>query len=274
MTAPVRIGARNATFQQWQALLDNRTKRHRAGEFLVQGVRPISRAVAGGWTIRALLRDDRPNASAWARELWSSVTAARYVLAPELMAELGEKSDPQELLAVVEMPGDEFSRIAVTGQLLVVVFDRPASPGNLGTLIRSVDAFGGSGLIVTGHAADPYDPRCVRASTGSFFQVPVVRVPSHREILAWAAELRSGGLALTVIGTDEAGDADLRALDLRGPTLLVIGNETTGLTAAWREACDVMTAIPMTGTASSLNAATAGSILLYEAMGQRLPVRR
>ncbi len=271
MTAPVRVGARNATFQQWQALLDNRTKRHRAGEFLVQGVRPISCAVAAGWTIRALLRADRPSTSAWAGELWSSVPGgARYVVAPELMAELGEKTDPPELLAVVELPDDSLARIPVSRGMLVMVFDRPASPGNVGTLIRSADAFGGSALIVTGHAADPYDPRCVRASTGSFFALPVLRVPSHREVLDWAARLRADGLPLSVIGTDEGGSADVRELDLRGPVLLVIGNESTGLTAAWREACDVVAAIPMTGTASSLNAATAGSILLYEAMRQRL----
>jgi 23S rRNA (uridine2479-2'-O)-methyltransferase len=268
---PIRIGARNATFQQWQALLENRTKRHRAGEFLVQGVRPISQAVASGWTIRALLLDDRANGSAWAKELWTSVPAARYVLAPDLMAELGEKADPPELLAVVELPGDDFARIPLGENLLVVVFDRPASPGNVGTLIRSVDALGGSGLIVTGHAADPYDPRCVRASTGSFFSVPVLRVSSHREIVDWAGDLRAGGLPVSVIGTDEGGAADIAELDLRGPAILVIGNETTGLTAAWREACDLVAAIPMTGLASSLNAATAGSIVLYEAMRQRRP---
>ncbi|HET9896579.1 MAG TPA: TrmH family RNA methyltransferase [Streptosporangiaceae bacterium] len=266
---PTEVGARNATFQQWQALLRNRTKRHRAGEFLVQGVRPISQAVAEGWRIRALLHDGRPVPSAWATRLWSNARAARYVVSPELMAELGEKDDPPELLAVVEMPADDFGRIPAGERMLTVVFDRPASPGNVGTLIRSIDAFGGSGLVVTGHAADPYDPRCLRASTGSFFTVPVVRAPSQREVIGWAGRLRSGGLPVAVLGTDEQGTADVRELDLRGPALLVIGNETAGLAAAWRDACDAVAAIPMTGTASSVNAATAGSIVLYEAMRQR-----
>lgn len=269
MTGPTRVGARNATFQQWQALLVNRTKRHRAGEFLVQGVRPISRAVAAGWHVRALLSDGRAVPSAWATDLWTSVPAARYVVDPALMAELGEKADPPELLAVVELPADDFGRIPAGETMLTVVFDRPASPGNLGTLIRSIDAFGGSGLVVTGHGADPYDPRCLRASTGSIFTVPVVRAPSYREVLGWTDRLRSGGLPVTVLGTDEQGTADVRDLGLRGPALLVIGNETAGLAAAWRDACDAVVAIPMTGTASSLNAATAGSIVLYEVMRQR-----
>lgn len=277
MTA--RITTRNATFQRWQSLLANRTKRRRAGEFLVHGVRPISQAVSQGWTISALLHDGRPNPSAWAKDLLARVPATRFTVAPELMAELGEKSEgAPELLAVARMRGDDFARLPADRTLLAVVFDRPASPGNVGTLIRSIDAFGGSGLVVTGHAADPYDPRSIRASTGSFFSVPVLRAASHREVFSWLAELRSGGLPVTLLGTDEDGTADVRALDLSGvglggPTVIVIGNETTGLAAAWREQCDFVVRIPMAGTASSLNAATAGSIVLYEAMRQRSVAR-
>jgi len=269
MTA--RITTRNATFQQWQSLLTNRTKRHRAGEFLVQGVRPITQAVSQGWTIAALLHDGRPNPSAWAKEMLASVSAARFTVAPELLAELGEKSQGvPELLAVARMRADDFARLPAGRGLLAVVFDRPTSPGNIGTLVRSVDAFGGSGLVVTGHAADPYDPRCVRSSTGSFFSVPVLRAASHREVLAWLAELRRSGLPVRLIGADEGGAAQLMAVDLRRPTVIVIGNETAGLAAAWREECDAIVRIPMAGAASSLNAATAGSIVLYEAMRQRV----
>jgi tRNA G18 (ribose-2'-O)-methylase SpoU len=150
-----------------------------------------------------------------------------------------------------------------------VVFDRPASPGNIGSIIRSADAFGADGVIVTGHAADVYDPRSVRASTGSLFGVPAVRVPSHREVMAWAAERRARGCPLRIVGTDEHGEADLFDFDLAGPTLLLIGNETKGLSTAWREACDHMVRIPMTGTASSLNAANAATAVLYEAARQR-----
>jgi tRNA G18 (ribose-2'-O)-methylase SpoU len=264
------VTTRNATFQQWQSLLANRTKRHRTGEFVVQGVRPITMAVRSGWPIRALLSDGRPQLSSWALELWESVPAARFVVAPELMAELGEKTDGSpELIAVAELPADSFSRLPAGPELLAMVFDRPASPGNIGTLIRSVDAFGGSGVVITGHAADPYDPQCVRATTGSFFTVPVVRAEGHREVLGWVGQLRGQGLPVTVIGTDEKAKAEIGDLDLAGPVVLVIGNETTGLAAGWRDACDLVARIPMTGAASSLNAATAGSVLLYEAMRQR-----
>jgi TrmH family RNA methyltransferase len=266
----VRVGARNARFQQWQALLGNRTKRQRAGEFLVQGVRPISLAVRYGWPVRALLYDDRQGRSAWATDLLDRVGAQRYAVSTELLAELGDKTEGvPELIAVVGLPPDDPARIPVRPDLLAVVFDRPASPGNIGTLIRSADAFGASALIVTGHAADPYDPKAVRASTGSLFALPVVRLPSHQPVLDWVRALRAGGTAVRLVGADERGETPIAELDLTGPTVLVIGNETAGLSSAWREACDQLMSIPMSGAASSLNAATAGSVALYEAARQR-----
>jgi tRNA G18 (ribose-2'-O)-methylase SpoU len=259
--------SRNARFQQWQALLTNRTKRHRAGEFLVQGVRPITLAVRHGWTVRALLYDSDRRLSRWASETLASVpgTADRVAMAGPLLAELGGKDEEApELLAVVAARPDELARIPLRDNPLVVILDRPANPGNLGTVIRSADAFGAAGIVVCGHSADPYDPRAVRASTGSLFALPVVRVDAAGAVVTWA---RSGGL--TMVGTDESGPVEVAGSDLAGPTALLIGNETAGLSAAWRDAADAMVRIPIGGGASSLNAATAAGIVLYEATRQR-----
>jgi TrmH family RNA methyltransferase len=267
----MRVTSRGARFQEWSALLGNRTKRQRRGEFIVQGVRPITLAVRHGWPVRELLYNADAALSRWARETQAAARAPDVAVSADLMAELGGKGDGvPELLAVVELPADALSRIPAGPGLLAVVFDRPASPGNIGTLIRSADAFGASGVIVTGHAADVYDPRSVRASTGSLFALPVVRAPSHRPVLDWAAALRAGGTGVAVVGADEHGARDAADVDLTGPTLLLIGNEATGLAAGWRDACDELARIPMLGAASSLNAATAASVLLYESARQRL----
>jgi 23S rRNA (uridine2479-2'-O)-methyltransferase len=292
----IRITSRNARFQQWQALLANRHKRQRAGEFLVQGVRPITLAVRHGWPLRALIYDgDRP-LSRWAAGMLRDCAAAEQVaMAGELLRELGEKPDePPELVAVAEIPADDYARIevqpappglappgppwpgpslpgpALSGQsFLGLAFDRPSSPGNIGTLIRSADAFGAAGLIVTGHAADPYDPKSVRASTGSLFAVPVIREASPHGVLSWVQSVRASGIPVVVAGTDEQGTADIADYDLAQPVLIVVGNETSGLSAGWRDACDVMLRIPIAGSASSLNAANAGTVALYEAARQR-----
>jgi 23S rRNA (uridine2479-2'-O)-methyltransferase len=275
LTPMQQVTSRDARFQQWQALLVNRAKRQRSGEFIVQGVRPITLAVRHGWQIRALLYNAEAAVSRWARETLDAVVAPKIAVSAGLMHELGEKTQGSpELLAVVTLPDDDMARIPSGPEMLTVVFDRPASPGNIGTLIRSADAFGASGVIVTGHAADVYDPRSVRASTGSLFSVPVVRVASHRPVLEWAEANRAGGIGVRLVGTDENGDLDVADVDFTQPTLLLVGNETAGLSVAWIQACDHLARIPMLGSASSLNAATAASVVLYEAARQRLAARR
>jgi len=267
----LRVSSRNARFQQWQSLLGNRGKRQKNREFLVQGVRPITLAAESGWPFRALLYDAERPLSAWARTMLRDVPALQVAMSPGLLAELGEKdAGPPELVAVVGMPDDDLDRITAGPGFLGVVLDRPASPGNIGSIIRSADAFGADGIIVTGHAADVYDPRAVRASTGSLFALPVVRVPAPSMVLDWLADVRAAGVPVRVVGTDESARFDVFDHDLTGPTLLVVGNETTGMSSAWREACDVTVRIPIGGAASSLNAANAATVVLYEVARQRI----
>lgn len=271
---PRRLQRRNALFQQWQALLTNRTKRTRSGEMLIQGVRPITHAIAHDVEIRALLSDGRERSSRWAAELLDDPPAPVVELPGELMAELGERDDgAPELLALAAVPADDLARLSPSPSGIVVVFDRPAGPGNIGSLARTVDALGGDGLVVTGHGADPWDPAAIRASTGSIFAVPVLRAPSHQEVMDWVARRRETGEPWTVLGLDEAGGFELADADLTGPVMLVVGNETTGMSSRWQEACDRVAEIPMGGSASSLNASVAGSIALYEARRQRGRVR-
>ena len=104
---------------------------------------------------------------------------------------------------------------------------------------------------------------------GSCFAVPTVRVDSAQAVLDWVAAQRDAGVAMQVLGTDEDGETDLAAVPWDRPTLLVLGNETRGMAQAWREACDRVLSIPMVGSASSLNAAVAGSIVLHAALRGR-----
>ena len=152
------------------------------------------------------------------------------------------------------MPDDGVERLADSSRPHgpIVVFDRPTSPGNIGTLARSADAFGASALVVTGHAADPYDPQAVRASTGSLFALTVLRVPGPGPVVEYAH-----AHGYRIVGTDEVG-SPLSDVDLGGRVVVVVGNETNGLSSGWRAVCDDVASISMVGTASSLNAAVAG----------------
>ncbi|WP_307829753.1 TrmH family RNA methyltransferase [Antrihabitans stalagmiti] len=267
-----RVSARNAGFQQWQSYLHNRSKRTKAGRFLVQGVRPITIAFDNDWPLESLLyRVGGPHLSDWARGVLDTTTIPTIGLVPDLIAELGEKtSTAPELIAVAKTRSTDLATWTPTGHApVVVVFDRPTSPGNLGTLIRSANAFGAEAVVVCGHAADQFDPQCVRASTGSLFAIPVLRVSDARDVIAFRDRMQASGVPMSIVGTDEDGSSAVYDHDFTGGTILVIGNESRGMSAAWREGCDVVVNIPIGGAASSLGAPSAGAVSLYEIARQR-----
>ena len=264
----IRIFSESGDYQLLEALKHNRAKRQKQGRFFVESVACINAARAAGWRFSAFaFSPDR--LSGWAREMLAQVPAEQHVeLAPHLLEKLSDRSETSELLAIVDMPPDDLARIRLDDPLLVLVLDRPSSPGNVGTILRAGDAFGVGGVVVTGHAADVYEPRAVRASLGALFTTPVVRLPSSRELEPWLARLVAERGA-QLVGTSARAELELSAQDLRRPTVLLFGNETAGLSAHCRSLCHVLVGIPMRGVASSLNVASAASIALYEIDRQR-----
>jgi TrmH family RNA methyltransferase len=271
MTATIiKIHAKDDAFQYIETLRRNRVKRGKAGEFFVEGVRSIDQALRHGWQINALAYTRERRLSDWAAGVLARAGAQRhYELSADLLAELSQKEEPSELLALAAIPADDVSRIPHRDNPLVVVLDRPILPGNIGTIIRSCDALRVDGLIVTGHSADLYDPETIRASTGSFFSVPAIRLPSHKELLPWVEGMKVRHSGLQVVGTSAKAAAAIQSHDFRPPTVLVAGNETHGISEAYRALCDAMVTIPMSGSTSSLNLAVATSIMLYEIDRQR-----
>jgi len=266
----VRIFSENNDFQYVETLRRNRVKRQRTHEFFVEGVRAINLALKHHWKVRAFLYSRERKLSDWAEDiLHSSQAEIHYELPLPLLEKLSNKEETSELLAIVTMLDDNLARIQLHEQLLVVVFDRPASPGNLGSIIRSCDALRVDGLIITGHSVDVYDPETIRASTGSFFALPVVRLPSQKELRPWFDSIRERVGAFQIVGSDERAEHPIDAHDFTQPTVLVVGNETWGMSASYKELCDEVVKIPIYGSASSLNVASATSIVLYEVDRQR-----
>lgn len=264
------IYSENNDFQYIETLRRNREKRHQNKEFFIEGVRPINQAIKYQWTINAYAYSNNERLSGWAKDVLKNSSAKiHYELPHTLLKKLSNKEDTSELLALVSIPEDSLERIPLKNNALIVIFDRPASPGNLGTLIRSSDALGVDGMVLTGHAVDLYDPEVISASTGSFFALPVVRKSSSTDLIPWMEELKNKYHNLQIVGTDEKGSDTIDTHDFTKPTILLVGNETWGLSKAYAELSDSFTKIPMYGSASSLNVACASSIVLYEINRQR-----
>jgi 23S rRNA (uridine2479-2'-O)-methyltransferase len=269
MTRTRRLHSANDEFQLAASLLTNRKQRARQGRFVVEGVRGINEAVAHGWEIESFWYAADRRLSAWARDLLDAEHAgAHYELDPKLMPQLSGREQTSELLALVEIPPDDLDRIPTGPEMVIVAFDRPVSPGNLGSVIRSADALGAHGVVVTGHAADIYDPQAVRATVGSLFALPVVRAASMTTVTAWVEGLRAD-TALRVVGTSATASMAFEESDVTPPVLIALGNETKGLSAAWRALSDELVAIPMEREGTSLNVAAAAAVVLYECMRRR-----
>lgn len=246
--------------QLFEALRTNRQKRTAQGRFIVEGVRNIDAAIAAGWPIHAVLSPLGADLSRWATGIVDrdgTVGAEHVGLAPELFDRLTDREERPELLLVAEIPSRSLDDIPERDDLVVVVLDRISSPGNLGTIIRTADALGVHAVATIGHSAHAYDPRAVRASTGSLFAVPVIAVDSPAELVPLFARL-------TVVATDEHGDVDIDDAALEAPCALLLGNETTGLSRALLDSAALIVRIPIGGTASSLNVAAATAIVLFE----------
>lgn len=257
-------------FQYIETLRRNREKRQHNKEFFIEGVRPINQALQYNWKIRAFAYSREKPLSDWAEGILARSQATQhYEMRLPLLAKLSNKTEASELLAVVTMPTDDVARIPISDKPLVVVFDRPANPGNLGTIIRSCDALRVDGLIITGHAVDLYDPETISATTGSFFALPTVRLASQKELQPWLDTLHKRFEQLQVVGSDEGAEVEITRQDFTNPTLLVVGNETWGMSASYKALCDTMVHIPIYGSASSINVACATSIMLYEIDRQR-----
>lgn len=268
-----KIYTKNAAYQKFEVLKTNRNKRHRYGEFFVEGVRNINEAAKNGWRFSSFLYAAQTPLSGWAKEKLASVpTEVNYELPPSLMEELSGKEDTSELLAVVKMREDAFSQLHLSRLPLLALFDRPSNHGNLGTVIRTCDSFGVDGLILTGHGVDVYDPSVVTASMGSLFHVPVIRMQDTGRVLSFLKEMKEAYEGFQTVGTTAHNETRLMDVDFCRPTLLLIGNETEGLCRAYKEQSDILATIPMSvsSSASSFNVACAATAALYEAVRQRI----
>lgn len=268
----IKIQKEDAQFQIFNALKVNREKRNKEG-FIFEGVRNINNAIKYNWKIKSFFYSSEKGMSNWARDIIKNYkTEINYDLAKVLLKKLSNKEETSELLALAEIPHDNLNSIKISDDLLVVIFDRPMSPGNLGTIIRSCDALGVDALIITGHAADVYDPETISATTGSLFSLTIVRLASQNELEPWINKVQKKLPDLQIVGTDEKGTQTIYEHNFTVPTIILVGNEKWGLSVGYKEMADAMVKIPMQGSASSLNVAVATSIIISEAKRQRINI--
>lgn len=186
-------------------------------------------------------------------------------VATHVFAKMAYRDRPEGLLAVAPQirPGFADIRKSSAPHLLILA-ESIEKPGNLGTMLRSADATGVGGIILCDKQTDPFNPNVVRASTGALFSVPVIEATAG-QAEAW---LRSN--ACRVVAATPHASLRHDQADLTGPVAIAVGAEQYGLTEYWMQRAEVHVRMPMLGMTDSLNVATATTILLYEAIRQRI----
>ncbi|MEQ8282749.1 MAG: RNA methyltransferase [Roseitalea porphyridii] len=251
-------------------LLEKKRHREETNSFLAEGMKLIIDAIDNGWRLKTLIHAASASDNEAVTKLAARAVAlgADVIIVPErVLGQITRRDNPQMVAGVLERRFADPARIEAGNDDVWIALDRVRDPGNLGTIIRTADAGGASGVILVGETTDPFAAETVRATMGSIFAVPLARMDTDR--FAGFAGRWSG----QIVGTRLEGSVDFRVPDYaQGPILLLMGNEQAGLPGDLAALCTTLVRIPQAGRADSLNLAVATALCLYEARRHAFPI--
>lgn len=257
---PVHITSRHNPRIVKARQLSERKQRRQQGRFLVEGVKLLQMALAAGARPREVFLCPQ-QASAVVSRLADELQAAGGELAtvePGVLQALAEREATEGLVATFDLFEASLATLTLSNRDLVLVLDRLQDPGNLGTLIRTADAVATAAVVLIEPCVDPFDPKVVRGSMGSLFNVPLVRVGA---LDALCDRLQAAGLR--IVGASAHEGIPWGEGLWTGGVALALGNEARGLTADVAQRVDAWARLPIRGRAESLNVAVAGGVLMY-----------
>jgi RNA methyltransferase, TrmH family len=265
MTTPT--SRNNPKIKQVRQLLAQRKERDQTGLFVAEGIRHVGEAVEAHAGVEYICYAPELLTSEFANRLiqeQSKLGVSCLTLDEDTFASLAGKENPQGILAVVRKPKKSLTGLSASNFKWGVALVAPQDPGNIGSILRTIDAVGAGGLLLLDdrennqYCTDPYHPSSVRASMGSIFWYPPITA-EFSEFQSWVRANR-----VMVYGTSAHASQDYRQVKgFKQPLVLLMGSEREGLTPSRAAACDVMLKLPMRGRVTSLNLAIATGVMLY-----------
>lgn len=255
-------GFSNSTVKDLRAL---REKKHRkaAGQFLAEGLRLLTDALACGHVPQVLVMSTAREAHPLLDALEAAVDAAGgdvIETAPDILSKITGKDNPQAVAGVFAEFDTSLVALDRSAAPIWLVAQALRDPGNLGTMLRTGDAVGAGGLILLDDCADPFSVEAVRASMGAVFTQQIAQA-RWEDFLPW---LRGGAGQMVAASLRDA--VPYRGAPYTAPCFILVGNESRGLPEEYEAACDLRVTMPMKGRADSLNAAVAAAVLAYEVL--------
>ena len=234
----------------------------------VEGLRLCEEALRSGLSLEAVIISEELAAKEKPSAILAALAAAskRTALVSEkLLESISYTKTPQGIILLADRPEMTEQRLGVDQQqALIVVMHRVNNPVNVGAIMRTAEAAGASGIVATAHTADPFSPKALRGAMGSAFRLPVWFGPTYHDVISWLKQRNVQTVCADVHATKSYDE-----IDWRKPSALIVGPESSGLSAEEIASADASVRIPMHGPAESLNVAVATGVLLYEAARQR-----
>ncbi len=248
----------NAKYKYIKSLLLKKS-RQKNGEFTVEGIKSVNEAVEAQMKISAVAVSE---SFAETENFAYPENVTVYRFSDGMFAKMCDTENPQGILAVLKMRSpDEFD---FEKDKMYIYCDGVSDPGNLGTIIRTADAVGAGGVIMSAGCADIYNPKTIRATMGSFFHIDICECVSCESI----ARLKSRGFKIVCGALSDKSVAHTEC-DMTGSVVIVLGNEANGVSEKMLNISDETVKIPIIGKAESLNVSVAGAVLMYESLRQR-----
>jgi TrmH family RNA methyltransferase len=257
----VLTSTKNPTIKRFRSLMTDRKDRRRERLFIVEGVRLAEEAIrSDAQIVDALYNAEQLRTTERGQALLTHLGTLPNAqeAAPDVLAAASDTVTPQGIVALVRWP-----EIKSMGRGVQLVLDAVQDPGNVGTLLRTAEATGVTQVICIVGTADVYSPKVVRAAMGAHFRLPIVQDVGWDEAPSFLLD------ADNVYAAVASATMPYYAADWRQPAALIVGNEANGVSERGLAAATKQISIPMSGSVESLNAAVAGSVILFEALRQR-----
>ena len=260
----VITSAQNPKIKFLLELQQKSQERRKSGLFVVEGRREIERCINNGYVVDTLF---------WCPEIFGEeeprADGARiFQVSPDIYNKVAYRGGTEGVIAEVVARQMTLDDLQLQNRALVVVMEQVEKPGNVGAVLRSADAANADAVIVCDPLTDLYNPNLIRASVGAFFSVPCVACTSE-QCISW---LKANGIQILTAQLQDS--CYYYEADMTRSTAIVMGTEATGLTDKWRKAADSHIRIPMLGGGDSLNVSVSAAILMFEAVRQRISIKR
>lgn len=261
MDKPIITSLTNPQVKQVRSLRQKKA-RTETGLFLVEGIHHVGEVIAAGWEVDSVLYAPDLLISEFARDLVSRIAPKPQPVSAQVMESLADKENPQGIIATVRQKTTKLADLKASWKTSrhtrCAALVSPQDPGNVGTILRTLDAVAADALFMLDGGVELFHPTVVRSSMGTIFWKPIIQA-SFQEFVQWAHEAN-----YQLIGTSAHGDVEYQTFVSDLPWVLVLGNEQKGLSNEQAKSCDVLVSLPMKGRVSSLNLAVAAGVLLYQ----------